>query len=472
MSFDLPWVNQDVLNATKRLQRLTPSTPWIPGMPAPAAPFVPETAPAFGDYGPWIPGMPAPTPPPPPVLPTPTRPTIPVPSARNAIAVPTPKVQGTSGVPTNVVPGMTDEEWLEQVGPTFADADPLGQQALLSGGFMETPSEAIERQNVEREIHQFQQRLSRDSNFAELYHENMEREAAGLDPRPMDGLEALVQYDKDILDPLAYAIVYGVQKLSPGLVWQGYSKGEGYEFEKRVDEIQRTALPYEEARALELPITGTFEGAIRQAAEEELLPWYVTEPIKLIADPPNWPVGGVPLIRGAAKFPFVVGAGVVRLKNAGSAVGRNVPLHYAGVAEAAGDPARAFKRRQMEASRAFFDVPEFDYTLTGNGRIEIVYPEATVIRANSSAEELFRILPLSSGLTGRQRLMSQFKESGAGKLMRKGLGGLDWIMTPENHYVTPAMEARNVGLRNLRARSLVSPITHLTSTRVQEKSVT
>ena len=61
MSFVLPWANQNVLNATKRLQRLTPSTPWLPDMPAPAASFVPETAPAFGDYGPWIRGMPAPS---------------------------------------------------------------------------------------------------------------------------------------------------------------------------------------------------------------------------------------------------------------------------------------------------------------------------------------------------------------------------------------------------------------------------
>ena len=427
MAFDLPFLSDAQRKATNLRTRTEEELdPWgattVPRAPRVWEPDIPTTL-----------ALPA-APPPLPVSPVPT---------------PTPQ---PATRPRDTVMASDEAAFRERVqaDPVY---DPLNIAALKAGGFVETQAEMTQRENVEREIHQFEQRLNRDSNFAELTIHNMEREAAGLDPRPVDGLEAIAQYDKEVLDPLAYAVVYGAQKLSPGMVWQGYSKGEGYEFEKRVDEIRRNSPSYEEARALGLPITSTVEGALRQAAEEELLPWYVTEPIKLIADPANWPVGGVPLIRGAAKFPFVVGSGVVKLKNAGSAVGRNVPLRYAGVAQAAGDPARATQRSLIDANRAFFDVPEFDYTLTGNGRIEIVYPESTVIRANSSAEELFRITPLEGGLSGRQRLMSAFKESGVGKLMRKGLGGLDWIMTPENHYVTPAMEARNVGLRNLKSIS-------------------
>jgi hypothetical protein len=47
--------------------------------------------------------------------------------------------------------------------------------------------------------------------------------------------------------------------------------------------------------------------------------------------------------------------------------------------------------------------------------------------------------------------MSEFKMSNVGEFIRSKAGKLDWMMTPENTYVTPAMEARNIGLRNVRS---------------------
>ena len=379
-----------------------------------------------------------------------------------SIGVPTPMAQPASQPDSTIIAG-DESAFLGGLREVRVD-DPKNVAALEAGGFLETQTEAIERQRVEKEVQQFESRLNRDSGYLENVLYNVEREAAGLEPRPLDAFEAIVAYDKELLDPLVYSLIYGVQKgvIAAGEEFSttfkhssipGTQFGKGLEFElaTRVDELLTDSLPYAEARAAGEPITSNYIGAIRQAAEEELIPWYVTEPLKVLIDPAAWPVGGVPFVRGAAKLPLLVGGGAVRLKNAGAS---RVPFRLAGVAQAApaaGDPARAFRLQQMDASRAFFDIPEFDYRLVGNGRIEIVAPEEIIVRANASAEELFRIAPLKSGLSGTQRLMSEFKMSNVGEFIRGKAGRLSWMMTPENTYVTPAMEARNIGLRNVKS---------------------
>jgi len=376
--------------------------------------------------------------------------------------VPTPTPQPVAS-PSDTVMASDEEAFLQQVqaDPVY---DPAVMRGLEAGGMLDTQAVINQRREAEKEVSQFEQRLNRDSEFAELTIYNSEREAAGLKPLPTDAFEALAQYDKELLDPLVYGVLYGAAQVQEQItdimggvaqttapVPGGYGKGPQWEFEQRIDELRETSPDYAEARVRGLPITGTLEGAIRQAAEEELIPWYVTEPLKAVLDPAAWPVGSGPVFRGTAKIPQLVGGGVVKLKNAGSVGAGNIPLRYAGVAQAAGDPAKATKRSLIDANRAFFDVPEFDYRLVGNGRIEIVLPEETLVRANPSAEELFNIQPLKSGLSGTQRLMSEFKMSNVGEFIRSKAGKLEWMMTPENTYVTPAMEARNIGLRHVKS---------------------
>ena len=480
-AFDLPWANSKVINATKKLRvgqedaayGLSSQVPMVPDA-APNFPFQDTTRQELEKSirehyqpTPWTPGV------------QPTSPTIP--SQPLGVPTPTPTTRTLQGRQSLIVPG-SDEAVIQQ--RAQADYDPRQRAALESGGFFETQAEIIQREKAEheteREMHQFERRMGRDS-YAELVIHNTQREAAGLDPRPMDGLEAMIAYDKEVLDPIVYAAAYGAQKAEemisalPGGYapvyaakkiagsWGGYSKGEGWELENRVDEILRNSASYPQAQAAGEPITSSFEGAIRQAAEEELLPWFITEPAKVVMDPLGWPVGGVPFVRGGASLlPRLFGGGVVRLKNAGTS---RLPFHLTGVAQAAGDPAQATKRKLIEANRAFFDVEDFDYRLAGNGRIEIVLPEEVLVRANSSAEELFSIPPLKSGLSGTQRLMSEFKMSNVGQFIRGKAGKLDWMMTPENTYVTPAMEARNIGLRTVKSVAaatgrVVSDIAH------------
>ena len=342
MAYDLPFLSSAQRRAAN-LRTEEELDPWgattVPQAPRVWEPDVPTTPMTLG-----LPAAPPPLP---------------------MSSVPTPMAQPAERPRDTVM--ASDEAAFQQRVQADPVYDPTVMRGLEAGGMLDTQAVINQQREAEKEVSQFEQRLNRDSDFAELTIHNMEREAAGLKPRPTDAFEALVQYDKELLDPLVYGALYGAAKLEEAIIDQitgappgNYGKGNRWEFAKRIGELRETSPDYAEARARGLPITGTLEGSIRQAAEEELIPWYVTEPFKVLIDPANWPVGGVPFVRGAAKIPQLVGGGVVKLKNAGSAGARNIPLRYAGVVQAAGDPATATQRSLIAANRAFFDVPEFD----------------------------------------------------------------------------------------------------------------
>ena len=458
MAYTLPFVsaNSQKLRGKLRLQYNAQTDPMFAVDPPPMIPN-PMMADIFGRRGDASP-----------IMPTETIDVFDTQGARPpspSIGVPTPSVQPAAQPDSTIMAG--DESAFLGGLQDVRVYDPSVMAGLEAGGMLETQREAVERERVEKEVSQFESRLNRDSEYLEDVLYNAEREAAGLEPRPLDAFEAIVAYDKEVLDPIVYALLYGGTKLQGQVtdvmggiaqtvnpIQGGYGKGPQWELERRVDELRSTSVDREEARALGIPYTASLEGAIRQAAEEEIVPWYITEPLKVIADPAAWPVGGVPFVRGVVKLPTMVGNGAVRLKNAGAS---HMPLRFEGVAEAQGRPflsgnAPELQRNLIDANRAFFDVPDFDYRLVGNGRIEIVGPEEMLVRANASSEELFGIPVLKSGLSGTQRLMSEFKQSNLGQFIR-GItpARLSWMMTPENNYVTPAMEAWVVGVRNVKS---------------------
>ena len=302
MAYTLPFVsaNSQKLRGKLRLQYNAQTDPMFAVDPPPMIPN-PMMADIFGRRGDASP-----------IMPTETIDVFDTQGVRPpspSIGVPTPSVQPAAQPDSTIMAG--DESAFLGGLQDVRVYDPGVMAGLEAGGMLETQREAVERERVEKEVSQFESRLNRDSDYLEDVLYNAEREAAGLEPRPLDAFEAIVAYDKEVLDPIVYALLYGGTKLQGQVtdviggvaqtvnpIQGGYGKGPQWELERRVDELRSTSVDREEARALGIPYTASLEGAIRQAAEEEIVPWYITEPLKVIADPAAWPVGGVPFVRG------------------------------------------------------------------------------------------------------------------------------------------------------------------------------
>ena len=530
MAYDLPFLT----SAQRKAANLRPRTEeeldpwgattvpraprvWEPDIPTTGTPFVPETAPDFSmpQVGPE--GIRA-------------HPGIRGRTAPSVTGVPTPTPRPAERPSDIVEAGMTDEEWLEQVGPTFAAADPLAQQALLRSGIVDTPSEIIsERQMVEQnldEITKFERQYSNQT-----YRDGIKNYDRRLSYLESEGVQEASQYVRhpddaplapweELMEMGAGHVIYAAQKVIPGT----------QEFEAGVRATRADAPSYKEARAQGLPITGTLGGAIGQNVDD--LPWYVIEPVKLLMevliDPLNAAAFGgrkaltlamqriletsvdaddamerltrqfgtprvsnllkpttswsktEPMRRKAVEEYFSnkqdmyhgvrfqvspysdTGGGIVQPTGTPQPGFLDI-LKQPEVAYAAGDPQAARERyltglsKSLQedifaSNRAFFGVDDvnnpIDYKVVGNGRIEIVSPHETQIRASNSAEYIFGIEPLQGGLSRWQQMLASAKKSRVATLFQKGYGARDWLI-PEHELVTPVMRSWINGLKKV-----------------------
>ena len=185
MAYDLPFLSGGEKKTQRlRLQYNAQTYPMFAADPPSMAP-TPMMADIFGRRGDASP-----------MMPTETIDVFDTQGARPpspSIGVPTPSVQPAAQPDSTIMAG--DEQRFLQSLQDVRVYDPSVMAGLEAGGMLETQKEAVERERVEKEVSQFESRLNRDSEYLEDVLYNAEREAAGLEPRPLDAFEAIVAYD-------------------------------------------------------------------------------------------------------------------------------------------------------------------------------------------------------------------------------------------------------------------------------------
>jgi len=335
------------------------------------------------------------------------------------------------------------------------------QQALQESRIVETQYEHQERQRAVQEIVDLTRQL--DNPYTRTnYIENMEREARGMTPRASGSMEAFALYDA-VLDDLAYGIVHGFQnRLMPG--------------EQDLD--TRIANMVNETETVMDPNTGQLvtrpipeRRRIRISAEEEILPWYITEPIKLIPEL-LIPVSALPRTAATvgfrtalmSKLPKWAGRGTVKLSGGGNLnmPGTSLMRVSPAYAKSAGDqaffsgpwmrkvPAAAASRgaRIMAGEETLAG-----YTpgrLVGGGVVEIVGPEEFLVKAPVKGGRHFNFKPIKAGLTPIEQISREVQRFIPGKVMEDPYGtGMGRIYNENLRQVRHVAAAESRGITDI-----------------------